>query len=185
MPAPAKNLPKTTAPCGAGHGFVLCARPRARGYRDRLPFEPLAHEAAADRRATRLGSAASRSHRCGPGAGEKKSSFPSIWFSTVSNYDNEISRGARCALAKFQQIASRLQPSKYTRTDQKIDGQSGAKIQSCAGSWPTARTARNNRSSSGTNSEVRAPLRVGIWASWAIPLAEALNTVRKPDPQLT
>lgn len=61
----------------------------------------------------------------------------------------------------------------------------GRNTQIAAGSLPAARAATNNRSSSGTNSEVRAPDTVGTLAIRAYPVSRASTTSTRPSPQLT
>src|SRR5262249_11737664 len=61
----------------------------------------------------------------------------------------------------------------------------GRNTQIAAGSFDPARTARDSRSSSGTNSEVRAPGTVGTRASRPYAASPDSSTSTTPSPQLT
>jgi hypothetical protein len=61
----------------------------------------------------------------------------------------------------------------------------GRNTQIAAGSAEAARTATKSRSSSGTNSEVRAPDTVGTFATRPYPVSRGSSTSTAPSPQLT
>src|SRR5262250_500885 len=63
--------------------------------------------------------------------------------------------------------------------------EAGRNTQIAAGSLDAARTATNSRSSSGTNSDVRAPGTVGTRASRRYSAPCCSNTSTTPSPQLT
>src|SRR5262252_8733802 len=87
-------------------------------------------------------------------------------------------------------IGHRLTTPAGQRRSQCRDGsnrphEAGRKTQIAAGSLDPARTATNSRSSSGTNSEVRAPGTVRTRASRRYSAPCCSNTSTTPSPQLT